>query len=30
MARYSPKAQIIQAWGNLDDPQQRGASLLIA
>ena len=28
MARYSPKAQIIQAWGNLDDPQQRGRIII--
>lgn len=28
MERYSPKAQIIQAWGNLDDPEQRGRMII--
>ncbi|MHC5249680.1 glycoside hydrolase family 88 protein [Enterococcus sp. LJL90] len=28
MKRYSPKAQIIQAWGDLDDPQQRGRMII--
>jgi unsaturated chondroitin disaccharide hydrolase len=28
MARYSPKAQIIQAWGDLEDPQQRGRIII--
>ena len=28
MKRYSPKAKIIQAWGNLDDPEQRGRMII--
>lgn len=28
LARYSPKAEIIQAWGNLDDPDQRGRMII--
>lgn len=28
MKRYSPKAKIIQAWGNLDDPDQRGRMII--
>lgn len=28
MKRYSPKAQIIQAWGNLDDPEQQGRMII--
>ncbi len=28
MARYLPKAGIIQAWGDLDDPQQRGRIII--
>lgn len=28
MERYSPKAQIIQAWGDLDDPKQRGRMII--
>jgi unsaturated chondroitin disaccharide hydrolase len=28
MKRYSSKAQIIQAWGNLDDPEQRGRIII--
>ena len=28
MERYSPKSQIIQAWGDLDDPKQRGRMII--
>ncbi|WP_422389743.1 glycoside hydrolase family 88 protein [Candidatus Enterococcus clewellii] len=28
MKRYSPKAKIIQAWGNLDDPNERGRMII--
>ncbi len=28
MKRYSPKAQIIQAWGDLNDPEQRGRIII--
>ncbi|MDH6363963.1 unsaturated chondroitin disaccharide hydrolase [Enterococcus sp. PF1-24] len=28
MTRYSEKAQIIQAWGNLDDPAERGRMII--
>lgn len=28
MERYSPTAQIIQAWGNLNDPAQRGRMII--
>lgn len=28
MKRYSPTAQIIQAWGNLNDPAQRGRMII--
>ncbi|MFW8621965.1 glycoside hydrolase family 88 protein [Enterococcus thailandicus] len=28
MERYSPTAQIIQAWGNLSDPAQRGRMII--
>lgn len=28
MKRYSPKAHIIQAWGNLNDPEQRGRMII--
>lgn len=28
MERYSKKAQIIQAWGNLDDPKERGRMII--
>ncbi|WP_031525169.1 glycoside hydrolase family 88 protein [Siccibacter colletis] len=28
MERYHPKAQIIQAWGNLDDPEQAGRMII--
>lgn len=28
MVRYHPKAHIIQAWGNLNDPNQRGRMII--
>ncbi|WP_024547761.1 glycoside hydrolase family 88 protein [Siccibacter turicensis] len=28
LERYHPKAQIIQAWGNLDDPEQAGRMII--
>ncbi|WP_086275961.1 glycoside hydrolase family 88 protein [Candidatus Enterococcus testudinis] len=28
MERYSPKARIIQAWGDLNDPEQRGRMII--
>ncbi|MBL1225986.1 glycoside hydrolase family 88 protein [Enterococcus sp. BWR-S5] len=28
MERYSPKAKIIQAWGNLNDPNERGRMII--
>ncbi|MGC3746409.1 glucuronyl hydrolase, partial [Enterococcus faecalis] len=28
LKRYSPKAKIIQAWGNLVDPEQRGRKII--
>lgn len=28
MTRYNEKAQIIQAWGDLDDPEQRGRIII--
>ena len=28
MKRYSPTANIIQAWGNLDDPEQQGRMII--
>ena len=28
MKRYSPNAQIIQAWGNLNDPDERGRMII--
>ncbi len=28
MERYSEKAQIIQAWGNLEDPKEKGRMII--
>lgn len=28
MTRYHPKAEIIQAWGDLDDPEQQGRMII--
>lgn len=28
MVRYHPKAQIIQAWGNLENPEERGRMII--